>query len=322
MSIARVSDSIAADLPRLLLEAAAANSKGLNSDDFKDTLSVRDYTDKFLPVLSIISFTDTYKELSKYTDLSPEYKSKFMGAVRAGVNRSKALVKSASSVSITADMQRIATSNLSEIQKAVQIRNLFSKGYVLSDSDSIVNDSVIFVVSNFSAVGTRINKYVNEALKQSGISENLGKYLDLGHSSVQYGDTDNYAFNSPKLTAVLFDISTTNPANFLSGAVNLNKATTIYVTRTEQIQQSVKVDKSFGDGFINIFVQFGGSIVTLENSAENQERGRTLERSEKFGVNQPVLKKLVARFKDIKDTAIKGQYNTTELGKIIRNLFK
>lgn len=323
MSIARISDSIAADLPRLLLEAATANSKGLNSADFKDTMTVRDYTDKYLPVLTIISFPDTYKELSKYSDLSEEYKSTFMQAVRDGVNKSKALIKTESSESLKQQMQSIALdNNLSEVQKAIKIRNLFAKGYVLSDSNNISPDSVVFVVSNFSAVGTRINKYVNDALKASSISESLGKYLDLGHSSVRYGDTDNYAFNSPKLTAVLFDISTSSPTNFISGSINLNQAASIYVKRTEQIEQSVTVEKSFGDGFINVFVQFGGSIVTLENSVENQERGRTLERAEKFGVNQKVLQKILARFKDIKDTALKGQYNTTELGRIIRNLHK
>jgi hypothetical protein len=323
MSIARISDSLAGDLPRLLLEAATANSKGLDSSDFKDTLTIRDYTDKYLPVLSIISFADTYKELSKYTELTEEYKSSFMNAVREGVNRSKSIVRSESSIVLKEKMQIIALDNkLSEVQKAIKIRNLFSKGYVLSDSDQISPDSVIFVVSNFLAVGTRINKYVNESLKKSGISETLGKYLDLGHSSVRYGDSSTYAFNSPKLTAVLFDITTTNPSSFVSGSINLNQAASIYVKKTEQIEQSVTVEKSFGDGFVNIFVQFGGSIVTLENSLENQERGRTLEKAEKFGTNKAVLQKLVARFKDIKDTAIKGQYNTSELGRIIRNLFK
>ncbi len=323
MSISRISDSLAGDLPKLLLEAATANSKGLDSSDFKDTLTIRDYTDKYLPVLSIISFADTYKELSKYSDLTEEYKTSFMKSVREGVNKSKSIVKAESSIVLTEKMQVIALDNkLSEVQKAIKIRNLFSKGYVLTDSEQISADSVIFVVHNFSAVGTRINKYVNESLKKNGISENLGKYLDLGHSSVRYGNSSDYAFNSPKLTAVLFDITTTNPNSFISGSVNLNKAASIYVKKTEQIEQSVVVEKSFGDGFINIFVQFGGSIVTLENSLENQERGRTLEKAEKFGTNKIVLQKLVTRFKDIKDTAIKGQYNTTELGRIIRNLFK
>ncbi len=323
MSIARISDSLAGDLPKLLLEAATLNSGGLDSSNFKDTLTIRDYTDKYLPVLSIISFTDAYNELSKYTELTEEYKTSFMKAVREGVNKSKSIVKVESSTSITEAMQKIALDpNLSEIQKAIKIRNLFSKGYVLSDSEQISPDSVIFVVSNFSAVGTRINKYVNESLKKSGISESLGKYLDLGHSSVRYGNSSSYAFNSPKLTAVLFDISTTSRSSFISSSINLNQAASIYVKKTEQIEQSVTVEKSFGDGFVNIFVQFGGSIVTLENSLENQERGRTLERAEKFGTNKAVLQKLVARFKDIKDTAVNGQYNTSELGRIIRNLVK
>ncbi len=322
MSIARLSDSLAADLPRLLLEAASSGK--LDSDDFKDSYTIRDYTDKFLPVMTVISYRDTHNELSKYPDLSEEDKQDILKAVRAGLEKSTSLVQSISSTVLAEKMKEIALNNqLSEVQKAIKIRQLFTKGYVLSDSSKVIGeDGVVFIVSNFSAVGTRINKYVNAELKNVG-KQTLGKYLDLGHSSVRYGDSSEYAFNSPKLTAVLFDIATSSKEVFVSKAIDLNLAANIYVKNTEQIEQSVTVTKDFGQGFVNIFVQFGGSVVTLENSVENQDRGRRLERAEnKFGVNKTVLNKLVSKFKQIKETALVGQYNTSELSRIIRNLAK
>lgn len=325
MAIARISDSLSGDLPKLLLESAISSGKsGLDSKDFKDSYTMRDYTDKFLPVMSIISFSDVQLELDKYPTLSTEHKAKLLIAIRTGIDKSKALVKSVSSLSLQIAMENIVTNTtLSEVQKAIQIKQMYAKGYHLSDSSSIIPDSVIFIVQNYSALSSRINKYVNAELKSLGTQETLGNYLDLGHSSLRYGDSQDYAFNSPKLTSVLFDISTTSANSFLSKSVNLNVATEIYAKRTEQLQESVTVTKEFGQGFCNIFVQYGGSVVALENSIENQDRGRRLERAEsKFGVNSVVLKKLVSRFKEIKDTAVKGQYNTSELGRVIRNLFK
>ena len=321
MSIARVSDTIVKDLPRLLLEASKFNSKdsSLDAADFKADRDFRSYVDKYLPVMIIIDYGDIEKELDGY-NLSQSSIDKIMRAFKAAMTKSSGLVQSISYTELSAKMAAIATNNqLSTIEKTLHIRKLFTKGYVFSDSESIKQNQLVFVVHNFAAVSTRINKFVNDELKKEGVESPIGAYLDAGHSSIKFGDS--YAFNSPKQTAMLFDISTTSADSFLSKSINLNTATDIFVKRTEQLEQSVEVTKDFGSTFASIFVEFGGSIVVYENAVNNQQRGQ-LEKQEKFGTNQNVLKKMVKHFQHIKDTAIKGQYNTSELSKIIRNLYK
>lgn len=322
MSIARVSDTIVENLPKLLLEASKFNSKDntLETEDFEGDRNFRSYIDKFLPVMVIIDYDDIQNELSGY-NLEPATMQKIMSQFKQAMKKQQGLVKSIQYQELSTLMVNITTdTQLQPTQKVLKIRGLFSKGYVIQDQEQVRPNQLIFIVHNFQAVRTRINNYVDKELKAVGIDTKIGQYLDAGHSSLKYGE--NYAFNQPKQTAMLFDINTTSASQFISKSINLNTATSIYVKRTEQLEQSVEVTKDFGDKVASIFVEFGGSIVVYENQVANQERGRLLERAEKFGTNKQVMSKIAAHFNTIKETAIKGQYDTVKLGRIIRNIYK
>ena len=328
MSINRVSDTVVQDLAKVLLESikVSPNSSALDTDAIKASTTFRDLIDKTFPVMTIINYADIVSELDKYSldELSLENKTILIDAIKQGIAASKSLLTPISSEVLGLELQQISIDSSIPLSTKVQkIKTLFSKGYYFTDANSISNNSDIFVVQNFAAISTRVNKRINDILKSKFKSDvRIGDYLDIGHSSARYEGTEEYAFNSPKMFGMLFDINNTSAKNFISNTVDLNRASIIYAQKTEQLEQSITVKKSFGNDFLNIFVQFGGSVTLLENSLENQARGRELESREKFGKNSAVLSKLVSQFKTIKDTAVTGLYNNTNLGTIIRSLHK
>ena len=328
MSITRVSDTVVQNLAKVLLDSVKIDpqASALDTSAIKANTTFRELIDRTFPVMTIISYSDIVSELDKYSldELSLDNKTILIDAIKQGIAASKALLTPISSQALGLELQSISIdSSISLGAKVQKIKALFSKGYYFTDSNSISGNSDIFVVQNFAAISTRVNKRINDILKSKFKSDvRIGDYLDIGHSSAKYAGTEEYAFNSPKMFGMLFDINNTAAKSFISNTVDLNKASIIYAQKTEQLEQSITVKKSFGNDFLNIFVEFGGSVTLLENSLENQARGRELESKEKFGKNSAVLTKLVSQFKVIKDTAVTGLYNNTNLGTIIRSLHK
>lgn len=331
MSIIRVQDTLVQELPKTILDAlktgqgSGIDTKAFETKKANEAVTFRSLIDRIFPVLTIIDYNDIIEELDHYSEseLPKEAKQILLKAIKDGIVKSKSNVTAISSNSLQSLMSIIINNSaLSISQKVTELKKLYSKAYYLTDSNAISPNSDIFISANFSAVGTRINDKINDELKKVGVDFRLGKYLDVGHSAAKIGETKEYVFNSPKLMSVLFDVATTSPTNFVSHSVDLNKATIIYANNTEQLKYSVTVDKDFGNNFLKMFVEFGGSIAVLENSRLNQLRGSTLEAKEKLGKNAVSMKKLLAQFKTIKDTAVRGLYNSNDLGRIIRNLFK
>jgi len=330
MSIIRVSNTIIRDLGHEILNKLKIDEKNITLDTSifpsagsGKNVSFRDIIDRVFPVLSIIDYTDTEKELDKYGDkISPEVKQALMVAIKAGVQRVITSSVKITSTQLKANIIAIVdNTSLSSAEVAVRLKQLFSKSYYLEDSASISSNADIIVAPNYVGVGPRINKQVNASLIALGRNEKLGEYLDAGHSAAQVGDSDRYVFNSPKLFSVLFDIASTPGSSFKSKKVDLDAASIIYATKTEQLKHSVKVTKEFGDGFLKIFAEIGGSVVTLENSAENQRRGTSLEKQEKFGKNSAVLTKLRAQFANLKD-GLSKTHSSRDISAIIRSMYK
>jgi hypothetical protein len=324
MSIARISDTVVQNLPNTILGYIKADkTNNLDGSIFESkSLRIRDIIDRVFPVMGIIDIGDINVELSKYPNLSLEDKNDLLGTIREALNKSASIAKPITSSALESLLSSIIADNkLNNVERINKLKILFSKAYYLTDSNSIKPDSYIFVAPNYSGIVTQLTNRVNTILKAKNSSKRLGEYLDLGHSAAMFSGTTNYAFNSPKLIATLFDIATSSPRTFIDNTIDLNKATSMFTETTGQLEYHVEVSRNFGEGFLSLFVSIGGSIVTYENSVENQARG-SKEAKEKFGTNKPTLAKLAAKFREIQDTGIKGLFNTTQLGKIIRETLR
>lgn len=339
MAIVTVSDSIVKNLPNELLNAVKDLEKSsLDTDIFSTgkegtAVDFRSLIDRLFPVAVVIDYDDILLELHRYiTSNMPEVTeskqaksysgsldSIILEAVKTAVKMSKSNAKGISSTELELNISSIVNNNsLSSVQKTQELKVLFNTTYYFTDSNSIVNNSDIFIIKNFEGIRSRISNNINKAL---GSNIKFGDLLNFGHSAIGKVGGDTY-FNSPKNMAVLFDVSTTSASSFISKRIDLHEATERFVTRTKQLDHTIEIEKSFSGGFFSIFVSIGGSVTTIENAAYNQYAGRTFEKGEKFGVNKAVMKKLSAAFTQIKNTAVTGLYNNSNLSTIIRSLYK
>lgn len=324
MAIARISDTIVQDMPRVILAYIKDDKKNeLDTKLFESSsLRVRDIVDRVFPVMGIISLDDVSSELNKYSELTQVDKDFLLTVVKQGLEASKNLAQPITSQELGTRLNAILSdTKLNSIEIVKKIKELFKKAYYFTDSDSISPNSYVFVAANYNGIVTQLTARINGILKAQGSEKRLGQYLDLGHSAARIEGTDEYLFNSPKLIATLFDISTSSPEIFINKTIDLNKSASIFAKTTGQLNYTVEVSRDFGSNFMNLFVSIGGSLITYENSRENQARG-ALEAKEKFGTNKPVLAKLAARFKEINEGGLRGLFNTRDLSRIVRELVR
>ena len=278
----------------------------------------RNVVNAITPVVLFVNYEDIKSELNKYLTLTNT------GLTSATAKLAESAFKAGSESLITGIVDAVKqgvsnfksknnptvfTSYTEYIQEAVsesQFKANFFQNNKISEINSKnagakgTNISNIFVFNNINTakalsdeVGKTVAKYVSSSKTDIG---KINALLDLGHSIGSVEDTGEALGNFPKLTQVL--LNTVLQAGITNGSLpetkvfSVEEVTSDFLYRTGQIENTVKINKQFKDGFLQIFVEAGGQVLKFENSIVNRARGRAHEQLYPGGSNSQVLASL------------------------------
>lgn len=316
------------DFPQTLISAIESIDEEVTDEAIKQFMaggffqtkqinSFRQIVDRITPVLVLISYSDTRKELEFFLNeaiqkdkRAPQIEqrlrtvqeadktlstkkviNKIIDSIRVAVNEYSAQVTSAS-------YSNIIQYFVSQEQLGIVKNRLATRGLAFKITERVGgNIDAAFVFSDFNTATETIGDKIKEAVNNIvGNDLDLNRLLDLGHIAAKTGTspgTEEYYANFPKLTQVLlnkiFNTAVTTASPKPTNVEDVNDILLDFLKETDQISNTLAVNKDFASGFLSLFVQIGGQVTKLENAVINQARGRTLERAYPGGTSSQAL---------------------------------